>query len=604
MIHRIQAAGRATVYKLDWSSLFDRKTTLFLVAISGIFSLVVGTILLKEAFTHNPHPFFYPKSIPPPQANTPRPLPFFDQTLIPLKEELGRDPGDESLKTLIRETDLHLRQRYFLSRERLNSGAVLLFLALSVFAFSLRRYAALTEKMPQPLRPEDLIEQPGIRARSLFTILLLPVPVALLSLWAGHNWMPQPVPIGGVSTSQAEPGIQEQAVPDTQKWPQLRGPSGMGYSEAAGLPISWSAATGENVIWKIPVPAEGHNSPIIWGSRLYLTGGNIESRSVFCFNREDGKLIWACPVRTQAVLSEDFEEASDTGLCAPTLVTDGKMIVAFFGTNEIVGIDLAGQQIWARWFGEPDSDFGIAASPMLGKGNIILQLDQGSKEKPHSVLYAIDPLTGKSVWETPREVAASWSTPVLVNSGSREEIITAADPWVISYDPATGKEWWRAKVLSGAVAPLPIFAGGLFFNSTENAQLSAIRAGGSGDITESHVVWTMESDLPDVASPVSDGKLLLLPNGTGRVRCFDAQTGKRLWSERFDEGFWSSPTLVKDTVYMTDMEGNTFIFKLAAEYQLLGRGVLGEKMITSFAIADSRIYARGEKHLFCLGQKP
>ena len=583
---------------------FDRKTTVILVVMSAAFSLVVGGVLLSEALTHNPHPLFAKTSTTPPVALTPRTLPFFDQTLVPLKEEIRRDPSDESLKTMIRETDLHLRQSYFLSRERLNTGAVLLFIGLSVFVFSLRRYATLTEQIPQPLKPEELVEQPGIRARGLFTILLLPMPLALLALWLGRGLMIHPVVTAGESIATAEPAIIELNVPDTQKWPQLRGPSGMGYSEAAGLPISWSAATGENVIWKIPVPAEGHNSPIIWGDRIYLTGGNLGSRSIFCMNREDGKLVWTCPVRTPAVLSEDFEEASDTGLCAPTLVTDGKMIVAFFGTNELVGIDLSGKQIWARWFGEPDSDFGIAASPMLGKGNIILQLDQGSKEKPHSILYAIDSLTGKSVWETPRDVAASWSTPVLVNSGSREEIITAAAPWVISYDPTTGKEWWRAKVLSGAVAPLPIFAGGLFFNSTENAQLSAIRNGGSGDITESHVVWSMESDLPDVASPVSDGKLLLLPNGTGRVRCFDAQTGKRLWSERFDEGFWSSPTLVKDTVYMTDMGGNTFIFKLGREYQLLGLGVFGEKLITSFAIADSRIYARGEKHLFCLGHKP
>jgi len=570
---------------MNGAPLFDRKTSALLVALSGLFSLVVSGIMLTEALKN-------------------KPLQFFDKPLVPLKEEIQRDPTDDSLKTMIRETDLQLRQRYFLSRERLNSGAALLFIGLSVFVFSLRRYAVLTEQVPQPLMPEDLVERPGLRARGLFTILLLPLPIALLALWGGRAMTAKTVITEGVTVATLELAVTEQIVPETQKWPQLRGPSGMGYSEAADLPISWSAATGENVIWKVPQPAEGHNSPIIWGDRIYLTGGDSKSRKVFCLNREDGSLVWTCPIRTTAVLSEDFEEARDTGLCAPTLVTDGKMIVAFFGTNELVGVDFTGRQVWSRWFGEPDSDFGIAASPMLGKGNIILQLDQGSKEKPHSVLYAIDSATGKSVWETPREVAASWSTPVLVNSGPREEIITAADPWVISYDPSTGKEWWRAKVLSGAVAPLPIFAGGFFFNSTENAQLSAIRAGGSGDITETHVVWTEDSNLPDVASPVSDGKLLLLPNGTGRVRCFDVKTGKRVWSERFDNGFWSSPSLVKDIVYMTDMEGNTFIFKLAEEYKLLGIGVFGEQVITSFAIADSRIYARGAKHLFCLGRKP
>jgi outer membrane protein assembly factor BamB len=603
----MQEARRIMLPDRGWSSLFDRKMGLLLVSISGVFSLVVSGILLIEVFSHNPHPFFDNTTSPGKKALTPRPLPFFDQTMVPLKEEIRRDPTDESLKTMIRETDLQLRQSYFLSRERLNTGAVLLFMGLSVFVFSLRRYAALTESIPLPLNPDDLVERPGLRLRGLLSILLIPLPLAFFSLWGIGVVVSRPVVTEievSAATQESAPVPAEVVVPDTQKWPQLRGPSGMGLSEAADLPVSWSAATGENVIWKVTQPAEGHNSPIIWGDKIYLTGGDFESRKVFCLNREDGSLVWTCPIRTTAVLSEDLKDTGDTGLCAPTLVTDGKMIVAFFGTNELVGVDFSGKQVWSRWFGEPDSDFGIAASPMLGKGNVILQLDQGSKDKPHSVLYAIDTTTGKSVWETPREVAASWSTPVVVNSGSREEIITAADPWVISYDPATGKEWWRAKVLSGAVAPLPIFAGGLFFNSTENAQLSAIRAGGSGDITASHVAWTMESNLPDVVSPVSDGKLLLLPNGTGRVRCFNTQTGKQLWSERYDEGFWSSPILVKDIVYLTDMEGNTFIFKLAEEYTLLGMGVFGEKVITSFAIADSRIYVRGEKNLFCLGRKP
>lgn len=595
---------------MDLSSFFDRKMVLFMVTVSGLFALVVSGVLLHEALIHNPLPLFYKTPIPPDEVSRPNPLPFFDRTLVLLKEEIRRDPTDESLKALIRETDVHLRQSFFLSRERLGSGAVLLFISLSVFVFSLRRYVSLSGRMPTPLMPDDLIERPGLRTRGLLSILLVPLPLAFIALWGMHLTRPLPT-VTGMERPGATPDSAvveaipvEVAVPDTQKWPQLRGPSGMGLSAAADLPISWSSATGENVIWKVPQPAEGYNSPVIWGNRIYMTGGNFESRKVFCLNRDDGSLIWTCPVRTEAVLSEDLKDTGDTGLCAPTLVTDGKMLVAFFGTNELVGIDFTGKQVWSRWFGEPDSDFGIAASPMLGKGNVILQLDQGSKDKPHSFLYAIDPATGKSVWETQREVAASWSTAVMINSGSREEIITAADPWVISYEPQTGKEIWRAKVLSGAVAPLPIFAGGLFFNSTENAQLSAIRAGGSGDITESHVAWTMDSDLPDVASPVSDGKILLLPNGTGRVRCFDAQTGKRLWSERFDNGFWSSPTLVKDTVYLTDMEGNTYIFKLAGEYQLIGMGVFGEKVITSFAIADSFIYVRGEKNLFCLGRKP
>jgi outer membrane protein assembly factor BamB len=393
-------------------------------------------------------------------------------------------------------------------------------------------------------------------------------------------------------------------VPDNQKWYQLRGPSGMGLSTAENLPQSWNIEQNQNVVWKVPIPAPGNSSPIIWGDRLYLTGGDFQQRKVFCYNRYNGQMNWTCSIRTEAVLNEDLKESKDTGLCAPTPVIDGKVIVAFFGTNELVGMDLQGGQIWSRWFGEPDSDFGIASSPMLYDGKVFLQLDQGNKEKPHSVLYAIDPLSGKTLWEVKREVPCSWSSPLCINTGTREEVVTASDPWVISYNPKNGREWWRAKVLSGAVAPLPVFGGGSFFTATEYAQLSAIRSGGEGDISKTHVAWTNSSDLPDVASPVTDGKSLLLPNGTGKVRCFDVKTGKRLWTQKFDNGFWSSPTLVNGLVYLTDMEGTTYLFTLKEKYESLATIPLNEKVITSFAVAESYLYLRGEKTLFCLGNKP
>lgn len=567
-------------------ALFDRKTTIYLVAASGVFSLVVIIGLCFDGLWY-------------------RPMPVFDVPLLEMRETLRKNPQDQALREEIRHLDQVVRQDFITTRKRLLVGGYLLFFSLLIFVLSLRRWTVLQKKLPEPLLLSQLTEHPQAQMNLFRTLAFFCIPLALLSLY-GLSYLkhrPQLVNEAGFQAPQPPGPPLEILVPDNQKWPQLRGPKGSGVVDDPNLPVSWDVEKAENLVWKVEIPGKGHSSPVIWGDRLYITTGDFESRKVLCYQRIDGSLVWSCALRTNAQLDEELkEDEGDTGLAAPTAVTDGHYIVAFFGTNEIAGIDREGRQIWSRWFGPPDSDFGIASSPILSGSTVYLQLDQGSKEKKHSMLYALDIASGKPRWEIPREVPCSWSTPILVESNGRSELITAADPWAISYDPVSGKEIWRAKVLSGAVAPMPASCNGFFFTATEYSQLAAIKTGGQGDITETHVAWTMESDLPDVAGMVTDGKLLILPNGTGKVRCFDVLTGKRIWTQEYDNGFWSNPTLNGDLVYMTDMEGTTFIFKLADKYEEVGQGKFGEPVLTSFAVADSRFYVRGEKYLYCLGK--
>jgi outer membrane protein assembly factor BamB len=182
-------------------------------------------------------------------------------------------------------------------------------------------------------------------------------------------------------------------------------------------------------------------------------------------------------------------------------------------------------------------------------------------------------------------------------------VVTCGMPWVIAYEPEFGGELWRCEGLAGDVAVSPVYANGMVFVTNDGAQAMAIRIGGKGDVTKTHVKWTATQGLPDAASPVCDGKFFLQGSAGGEVTCFDAATGKLLWSHDCPTGFWSSPMLAGDVVYATDMDGKTTLFKLADKFEALGENKLGETVHATPAFCDGEIFFRGTKHLFAVGGK-
>ncbi|NUN95429.1 MAG: PQQ-binding-like beta-propeller repeat protein [Candidatus Omnitrophica bacterium] len=570
---------------------FDRKAARSLAWVSGLFSLTVALGLVCDALGRRPM------------------LHFDSPILLEGRAALRADPNQEALIERIRAEDQVLREEFFLSRDRLLLGGYLLFGGLLVFALSLRRMVFLSEGLPVPVSPEDLVPHPKETRLALISALSLAAPTALVvfAAFALNREQGELAAVGGSSEQVLLANAPPPAppVPEELKWPEFRGPNGIGIAPPTELPQSWNTDTGENILWKAQIPLPGNSSPILWGDRLFLTCADLSARKVLCLDPKTGAVRWTCALITPGLSMEEIEEKKEATLAAPTPVTDGKRVYAYFGTNELAAVDFEGHQAWSKWFGAPDNNYGVSSSLRLHENLILLQLDQGGgPEDGKSRLYGIDAATGNVVWEVKREVSASWSSPILISSPTRSELLTAAKPWVISYDPKTGKELWRAKVLQGEVAPLPVHADGLAYTVTEYAQLTAIRVGGEGDVTNTHVAWTFDQELPDVASPVTDGRFLILPNSAGKVRCLDAKTGKVLWTQRFKSTFWSSPTLVGDRVYLTDNEGKTTVFKMAETYEQVAQSDLGEPVITSIAIADSRIYVRGKEHLFCIGAKP
>jgi outer membrane protein assembly factor BamB len=264
--------------------------------------------------------------------------------------------------------------------------------------------------------------------------------------------------------------------------------------------------------------------------------------------------------------------------------------------------------LWARSVGPLVNQYGHASSLEMGPGLLYVLLDQGSSSKPRSVLLALDAATGKTVWEAKRPVPASWATPILINTGKSSQLITCAAPWVIAYDPGKGVELWRVNALSGDVAPSPVFGGGMVLAVNAGAQLAAIRPDGCGDVTKTAVVWSASDGLPDICSPLTDGSRVWLLTMDGRLTCYGVKDGAKTYEVELDSIFQASPSLAGDLpagagrLYVTDLKGVTRILA-PADGKELAKADVGEKVTSCPAFMDGRIYIRGEKHLFAIGNR-
>ena len=579
--------------------IFDRRAATFLAVLSGLVSAAVIAGLAYHGLARRFPVYLEAEPLP------------------SQRKALQKVPDQPDVKDAYRAEDLRRRQAFFRSKSKLATGGFVLIGALFVFALSMRRLAQLTERPPVPAKPRPRLELGRERKLAAGSVAGVSggAAAAVLAVLLIIRLVPTGADDGpGVDVAS---GPDETGVPAAQRWPAFRGPGGMGVAAAGDYPVKWDAATGENIVWKTKTPLPGYSSPVVWGTHVFVTGADLRRRKLFCFERSSGILEWECTIVTRVRLPERFKIPEDTGLAAPTPATDGRRVYVFFGTNELAAVDLAGRLIWAKWLGEPDHPYGVSTSPVLheheGRTRVILQHDQGEK----SFLYAFDAATGAEVWKKKRELPGSWATPVVVVTGGpaapgsagkatgrgRKELITCGVPWVVSYDPVTGNELWRADVLDGDIAPSPVYADGMIYTVTDHAQLAAIRSGGKGDVTKTHVAWTYDDELPDAASPVTDGRLYLHATSAGFVVCLDARTGKEVWTQRFKRRmFWSSPTLVGKLVYATDAKGVTSVFRLAREFTLAGTGAVGERVYATPAFVQGRIYMRGKEHLFCIGK--
>jgi outer membrane protein assembly factor BamB len=283
-----------------------------------------------------------------------------------------------------------------------------------------------------------------------------------------------------------------------------------------------------------------------------------------------------------------------TTFAASTAATDGTHVYAIFATGDVAAFTLDGKKAWSKNLGPHKNSYGYTSSLATFGGRVIVQYDDDATGR----LIGLDGKTGQPAWDLKRESIASWASPAVVDTGGRVEILVASNPFVSGHDPMTGKPLWSLKCMKGETAPSPAFAGGVAYFVTDHAAMVAVQTGGDGKI-----LWTFDEDLPDASSPVATETHVFMCSSAGLVTCLDAKTGKRAWQQEFEDGFYGSPVLVDDRIYVMDRSGTTHVFRASGEkFESLAKNPLGEKADCTPAVPDGRIYLRSEKFLYCMGK--
>ncbi len=387
-------------------------------------------------------------------------------------------------------------------------------------------------------------------------------------------------------------------------WPRWRGPSGQGLVRTTGYPDRWSDR--DNVLWKVPVPGRGNSSPIVWGDRIFLTtaydGG--QRLSLLAFRRSDGRKLWEVFAPTQGI---EYAHAKN-GYASATPVTDGRRVYASFGTHGLLAVDFEGRLAWHRPVGQLANYHGSAGSPVLYKDRLFIYQDHDGTSTATAFVAAFDRETGKTLWRTERQETVGWGTPIVITAGTRDELVVSSQRRVYAYDPMTGQVLWTVAGNLFEVIPTPVVGHGLVFCSSGRAgPMLAIRPGGAGDVTATHVAWSTPRGSPFVPSPiVVDDVLYLVNDMQSIVTAYEAATGTLLFQGRLGEarreGFSASPVAVDGKVFFTNDDGETFVIAAGREFRLLHVNRLEESTLASPALVDGRWYVRTASSLVAIGR--
>jgi outer membrane protein assembly factor BamB len=517
--------------------------------------------------------------------------------LVDLRTEIRNDPNNEQLLSRMREFDAENRRQRIRALDLSHKGSYLLLVGLVVFIISLRIAVEFKKRQPAPQpKPDQLKEQTCSTRLSRWTM-----GIGLLILGSSAAFLATREKIDFAKAGSA--GTSSFSMEDVAKnWASFRGLNGAGISAYTNVPSRWDGKTSQGILWKTEIPLPGNNSPVVWNDRIFLSGADPNNRQVFCFDTSTGRLLWKGDVLGLTKKNEKpLEMSKETGYAAPTVATDGRRVYAIFPTGDLGCFDFNGKKVWEQNLGRPDNSYGYASSLAMYKNLLLIQYDQGAVEDEKSNLIALDGFSGRIAWQTKRPVGNSWSSPIVAKIGEQFQVITCADPWVIGYNPADGTEIWRANCLNGDIAPSPVYANGLVFAIAPYSKLVAIKADGKGDVTKTNIVWVNEEGGPDICSPLSNGKFVFLMATEGLMQCFNVSDGKKVWEKDFQEYFLASPSLVGDKLYLLSEKGIMYIAEAGSEYKQLAKCELGEKCHASPAFADGRIYIRGVKNLYCIG---
>jgi len=397
-----------------------------------------------------------------------------------------------------------------------------------------------------------------------------------------------------------------------EHWPQWRGPALNGVSGEKNLPTKWS--TTENISWKLKTPDWSGSTPIVWGDHVFLNVGEGNELSLWDVDRTKGTVRWKRP------LGIGNRREMKQNMSSPSPVTDGSLVWVMTGTGVLKAFDFAGKEIWMRSIQQDYGRFGLqwgyASSPLLFEDALYVQVLHGMHTDDPSYLLRIDKMTGKTVWRTTRLTRAqfespdAYTTPALLRYAGTTEVVVTGGDVVTGHDPATGRELWRADGLnprndgSYRIVASPVVQGDMIFAPSKERPLLALKAGGRGDVTKSHVLWSFNNG-PDVPTPVTDGTYLYSINDRGIMFCLDAKTGKTVYGpQRLRSATYSGSAVLADgKIYITDEDGVTSVVQSGPTFVKLAENDLGDYTLSSPAISEGQIFVRTASFLYAIGQR-
>lgn len=424
-------------------------------------------------------------------------------------------------------------------------------------------------------------------------------------------------------------------------WPSFRGPSASGIADGQRLPDAWDVAAGRNIRWRAPIPGLGHSSPAVWGDRVFVTsavssrgnatfkpglygdGDASDDRSahqwiLLAFDKRSGNKLWervayeGAPVDTRHIKST---------YASATPATDGRTVVAWFGSQGLFAYDVNGNFRWKvdlgrmQWgaYDIPSFEWGPASSPIIWNGLVIVQVDTHGDD----FLLALDVETGAIKWKTDRDELPSWGTPTVADTAEGPQLVTNASKQIRGYDPRTGKELWRLGGSSLITAPTPVFGHGLFVVASGRAPerpLFAIKPSARGDITlakdatsSAHVVWSRTGRGSYMPTPLIYKGILYVLANNGVFDAYDVETGAEIYRQRLPHlgsGFSASPVASDDKIYLSSEDGEVLVIAAGREFKLLGTSTMGELLMATPAISDGVLYIRTANSLFAIASNP
>jgi len=393
-------------------------------------------------------------------------------------------------------------------------------------------------------------------------------------------------------------------------WPQFRGPSGDGHAATKNLPTTWNETT--NVAWKAEIPGKGWSSPVLVASRLYLTtavptdpagADSPQSLQTLCVDANAGKILWTAEVFRQEAAPSIHTKNSHA---SPTPIVSGDRLYVHFGHDGGACLDLKGQIIWKNNQHTYDPVHGNGGSPLLVDGLLIFSCD--GADDPYVV--ALDAKTGLERWRFNRVSDAnnkfSFSTPAIIEVDGKKQLITPGSGVVNALDPASGHEIWRVRYGDGySVIPKPVFGNGLLFIATgyNSPTVIAIRPqGATGDVTDSHVAWTVKKAAPHTPSLLLVGDELYMVSDKGILTCLDAKTGRENWNERIGGGYSASLLYAGGKIYVQSEDGTAIVFQPGSKFDKIADAGFKERTLASYAAGDDALLIRTESHLFRVQQ--